>query len=245
MARLLATISSLKEELKCIDGYVIGYEKFTFFGASIFSYKEIEQYHHKEKLYVLLNCLIHENELEIAKKEVSKLASLGVNFIIQDIGLLYYLSKIVDKSRIIFNPYTLICNSGDLKDYYDTFGVVSALSQELTILEIKEILSKCKHTMITIYGHKPLYQSYRKVISIYEDNNNLHINKDNLSLKEDTREDLMPIFENQYGSVVFSSAPNDLTQNISALSDADFLYLDLSLAGEQEKENVLARLTNE
>lgn len=223
MPKLLIGVSSFKDLSLEAYGYVLGYEKYTSFASSTFSYEEIKSIKDKN-VYILMNALIHEKELIEAKKEIDKLIPLGVNFIVQDIGLLHYLLSKIDNKKVLFFPYTWICNKEELEAYYDKYHVDINISNELTLLEMKEILS-CGHGIVNLFGYTPIYQSYRKILSLYEIEKHVKVDK-SLYLKEHTREDKYPVIENEYGSVVFRSYPNSYLEDYDYINKAEYLFVD-------------------
>ena len=239
--KILVTVNSLYDLNLAADGYILGYTKFTSFGAKRFSFIEIEEISRKKEIYLLLNSLIHEDNLQIFKKEADKLASLNICFIVQDFGALSHLCRVIPANRIIYNPYTTICNSDDLITYNKSFGVVTSITDNLSLLE-KINLTNSGDVLLLIYGHYPIYQSYRKVISLYEDYKNVQINKSkNISLKEDTRNDLYPLIENEYGSFIFSNDKVDLTDDLDKLNNAKFFVIDSFNSSLEKTKEILLK----
>ena len=223
MSKLLISISSLDDLSLKADGYVLGYEKYTLFASSYFSYEEVKSIKDKN-IYILLNALIHEKDIDDALKEVDRLIELGVNFIVQDFGLLTYLLSKVSHDKVLFFPYTYICNVDELEAYYERCGVSINISNELTLEEMKEVLSK-GHGIVNFFGYTPIYQSYRKIVSLFEEHKDLTL-PNKLSLKENTREDKCPIFENEYGTVILRSYPSSYLEDYEYIKGAEYLFVD-------------------
>ena len=55
---------------------------------------------------------------------------------------------------------------------------------------------------------------------------NISFNKNNLYLKEETRNDFYPVIENQYGSVIFRPYITSYINELNNLSHAKFIYID-------------------
>ena len=237
MSKILVSIDNL-DALPNADGYVLGYEKYTFFSKKRFSYIDIKNFPNQEKLYLLLNVMLHENELDDFKIEASKLAKLNVNFIVQDLGMVEVLSTLVDKSRIIYNPYTLVCNLYEYQTYYEYLKVDIGVSSQLSIDNLEKYVD---HSFITIYGYTPIYQSYRKVISLFSTHHHTSAPKEAL-LKEDTRDNLHHILENEYGSIIFSSEPVNLLSDINRLKNAKYLFIDTNYVSNEKVDEILKGL---
>ena len=242
MSKILLGIKDLKDiEKYPVDGYVLGYEKYTLFAPNRFSYEEIKSLKNKDNIYILLNALIHQDNLQDFKLEVQKLIELKVRFIIQDMGAFAAISGLVSPSHIIFNPYTLISNTNDFITYKVLTKAGIGISNQLDINEIIS-LSKNKNAFLMIYGYEPIYQSFRKVLSLYQEAINLHLINEQLYLKEDTREDLYPVIENEYGSVIFNYRKVNLLDHINELNECEYFYVDSFLTSDEEIDDVIRRL---
>ena len=237
MSKILISVDQLTN-LPSIDGYVLGYEKYTFFAKHRFAFEEIETFEEQEKIYLLLNVMLHEKEVKDFKKEAKKLSKLRVNFIVQDLGMAEILKTYVDKSRIIYNPYTLVCNLEEYKSYQEYLGVTIGVSSQLSIDNLEKFTG---NSFITVFGYTPIYQSYRKVISLFSSHHDINAPKETL-IKEDTRDNLHHIIENEYGSVIFSSEPVNLINEASRLEKAKYLFIDLNYVDNQMVEEFLKGL---
>ena len=232
--KLLLSINNLSQLDLPVDGYVLGYEKYCSFAANYFSYDEIKKASESHDVWVLINALINEDEIDNAKQELDRLMSLGVGFIVQDIGLLSYLVKHYKKDKIIFNPYTLICNKEDLKAY-QALEITVFVSNVAT--ELEALLGE--KTALEVYGHLPIYQSYRKVLSLYEEGHEVTLPEHDLYLKENTRDELYHTLENKHGTVVFSS---DLVDEINERNiKADYWFIDSQYLSEEEIKTAIER----
>lgn len=239
MSKILVSIENLNNLPKQVDGYVLGYEKYSFFAKHRFSFEEIKAFKEPRKLYLLLNVMLHEKDVDDFRNEVEKLASLDINFIVQDLGMVEVLKRKVDASRIIYNPYTLVCNIEEYRAYHENLGVTIGISSQLSIDNLERFKGDC---LITLYGYIPIYQSYRKVVSLFSSYHNENAPKETL-VKEDTRPDKHHILENEYGSVIFTSEPVDLLSEINRLKDAKYLFIDANYINDQKIEEILKGLS--
>lgn len=243
---LLITINNLKD-ISCVnaDAFALGYEKYTFFAPHNFSYEEIKSINTEKTIFVILNALLHENDIDGFKKEVDRLKGLGVGFIVQDLGALSILiDSNIELVKIIYNPYTLICNKNDFKAYQKSFGVSLGLSTQLKVEEIEKIIEE-PNALVEIYGYEPIYQTYRKVLSLYEEARDIKLNRKDLAVREDTREEKYPIVENQYGSVIFNYKKVNLIKDKEKLKNARYWYIDGSGSSLEEINEVVEALNDE
>lgn len=223
--KLLINVKNSKDFNIEAFGYVLGYEKFTFFASKYFSYSFIKKHAQNKNIYVLLNALLHESEINLFKREINKLLQLPINFIVQDIGILNILAELISPKRIIFMPYTLICNYLDAQSYAKLGVSAICPSNEITI-EDTDIISQYAPVMLNAFSYVPMYQSYRKIISLFAEYKNISFNKNHLYLKEETRNDFYPVIENQYGSVIFRPYITSYIKELNNLSHAKFIYID-------------------
>lgn len=189
------------------DGFVVGYEKYCQFAAKKINFEELEEVVKKKKIYLLMNALIHQNQLKDLEDEIKKLSQLSLHYIVQDIGMMEILKKYVPSRNIILMPYTLICSKCDAKAYMKEKIDAIGLSNEITLQDIYQI-SRSSQSYLTIFGYVPMYQSYRKIVSLFLEHTNLTLeNKDNLTLKEETRDEYYHVEENEYGSTIYRPYP--------------------------------------
>lgn len=224
-------------------GYVLGYEKFTLFAPRYFSYNFIKNISRKKKIFLILNALLHQSKMLEFENEIKKLSSLNINYIVQDIGAIEIIKKYVPVNKIIFMPYTLICNKFDAISYMNEKYLSLGISNEITIKDTYEI-SKITKIFVTIFGYVPMYQSYRKIVSLYQDYKDIHFDLDNLSLREDTRNEKYHISENEWGSVIFRPDILNYLDCIDYLMHVKYVFLDKHFIKENIFERVLL-LTNE
>ena len=238
MRKILVSIDNLIKLPNLADGYVLGYEKYTFFAKRRFSFEEIKIFKEPQKIYLLLNVMLHEKQVEDFRLEVEKLSSLDINFIVQDLGMVEILKRYVDTSKIIYNPYTLVCNLEEFRAYQENLRVTVGISSQLSLDNLERFKG---NSFITLYGYVPIYQSYRKVISLFSTYHEVNAPKETL-VKEATRDDKHHIIENEYGSVIFSSEPVDLVGDIERLKDVKYLFIDTSYVVDDKINQILEGL---
>lgn len=239
--KLLISLTSL-EHIYPSYGIVLGYEKYTFFASYIARKEELKNIKEKDKIYLLLNAMLHQKDVEDFKNTVKELIDLGYqNYIVQDLGMVDVLKSLKAK-EIIFNPYTLVCNQQEYQTYVDYLGVTIGISNELSIEEKAQYQD---NSFIQIYGFTPIYQSYRKTLSIYEESHHKKLESKDLYVKENTRDDLHHIIENDYGTVIFRSEKINLIKDIKSLNKAKYLYIESLYSSKEEIDEFIKELENE
>lgn len=239
-------INNKNDLLKFNANMVVGYTNYSAFAGLILSLDELKEIKNKEKIFIILNALIHQKDLENFKKEITPLVDLGFNFIIQDLGALSYIYSIKKKeTKIIYQGYTLISNDDDFKALKDIFDIDIFLNHELNKDELINFKNK-ENALITIYGYTPIYQSYRKIIDLFEEYRDIKASDNKpIFLKEDTRDDMFPVIRNQYGTFIFRSKPLNRLDYLNELKDYKNLYITFLFLNEEEKERIWELIKDE
>lgn len=126
--------------------------------------KEIVDYAHKfyVKVFVTLNTILTDNELQEAKELIRKLYEIGVDaLIIQDFGILE-LAKNGELPPIPLHASTQ-CDNRTLEKviFFKELGLKRViLARELSLEQIREITKKLKNTEIEVFVHGALCVSY-------------------------------------------------------------------------------------
>lgn len=214
-----------------VEGVVLGC-KYSFYSDSKYSVDEIKEIYQIAakkgiKVYILLNLVMHEDKVDEVKKFIASFNQEEVYFIFQDLGVLNILSKLNKTKYGIYNPLTMITNYKDLKEYeifsLDAIGV----SSEIPVKDVNKCTSICDNVFYLGFGYHPMYQTYRKLLSLYKEHSGLDFSNDNLYLQEATRvDDRCPIIENEYGSVVFRSGVISTIERIEELKQVKYFFLD-------------------
>lgn len=126
--------------------------------------KEIVDYAHKfyVKVFVTLNTILTDSELQEAKELIHKLYEIGVDaLIIQDFGILE-LAKNGELPPIPLHASTQ-CDNRSLEKvtFFKELGLKRIiLARELSLEKIQEIAKTLKHTEIEVFVHGALCVSY-------------------------------------------------------------------------------------
>ena len=158
-------LETLKVAVHCgadaiyISGKDYGARKF----AKNFTIEEIEEatnYCHLYgvKLYITVNTLIEETDIEEVTNYVKKIHTIGVDaLIMQDIGMISYLKQKFPNLEIHASTQTHNC-SKECIDYLETLNVSRVvLARELTLNEIKQIKTPLE---LEVFIHGALCVSY-------------------------------------------------------------------------------------
>ena len=115
----------------------------------------------------------------------------------------YFLEK-NENEKLIYSPKTLNCSYNDVI-FYKELGVKVVLSNELPLENIKKI-STLDNVVIDCYGHSNIFYSKRKLLSLYKDFKGFSskVTDELLFIREETRNNKYPIFENENGTFIFT-----------------------------------------
>jgi putative protease len=156
---------------------------------------------------VLMNRLFDQEEKEEAEEKLQKILKGGVDAVFFcDPALLLTAEKMHAEGKMIYRPETLLTSSEDAAWWLDQGLQAVMISPLLTSEELMEIGKQVPHTGLQIHGHTLMSVSKRKLLSAYSEASglpDLHERK-NLFLKEAKRDDLMPVFENNHGTMIFT-----------------------------------------
>ena len=160
-------------------------------------------------MYVLVNRFFTEEELSSLIDFLKELKALDVEGIYYgDECVLYEAEKLGMKDRLIYAPDTLITNHEDVNFYLEEGIRMVSISREITKDEICGIAQKAIGDIeVLIHGRVNMMHSKRTLVTNYlrflgndEDIKNKH----SLYIMEETREEHMPILEDELGTHVFS-----------------------------------------
>ncbi|MEF9966988.1 MAG: peptidase U32 family protein [Longicatena sp.] len=193
---------------------VIATHFFSARGAAYFKIEELPLIKEECKrleinMYVLVNRFFVEEELPALRQHLRTLKELDVDGIYYgDEGVYYEARKLGMVERLIYNPDTLITNAKDAQYYLDEGIKMVTLAKEITLEELcfigNEIKGECE---VVIHGRLNMMHSKRNLLTNYVDfigkkedlKNNYH-----LYISEETREEHMPIIEDELGTHVFT-----------------------------------------
>lgn len=226
-----------------VDGFVLGYESFTSFSSAYFSFDDIKKAAllTNSILFINLNFMMHLNDTEAFKQEVQRLSKINENihFIVQDLGASMIMKKLGLIERTIFNPYTYITNSEDSLAY-SSIGFESVVaSSEITLKDLMKICSINNKVSGVAFGYHPMYQSYRHIVDLYKEVNNITISNENLTLREFTREYKTHVIDNKYGSVVFRPYVISLLNEFDCLSNFKYIFINTMFLNDDEIDLVV------
>lgn len=157
-----------------------------------------------KKLCLSVDKIIEEDEIESLKQYLKDSLNWNVDYyLFSDLSVYYILTSYGIKNKFIFNAKTLNCSVNDIK-CYNELGISCLVSTELTNTDVINI-SNIQNNAFLVYGYSNIFYSKRKLISLYSDYKNIHIdlNKQYYVIEE-TRKEKYPICENENGTFIYT-----------------------------------------
>ena len=232
---LLCTAANLEEMVRIMDAGVdavnIGHERFGLRMPGNFSREDTEKavkeaHQRNVKVYVSINALFHNRDIEELQSYVSFLASIGVDgLVFGDPTALVIARKAAPGIPLHWNP-EMLCTNVETMNYWGNKGATRAyLARELnmdSILEIKEDAEV--EIQVQVYGATCIFQSRRDLVSSYqkylEDDSFSTGKEQRLYLKEEKREDLCyPVYEDRNGTNILSSEDVCILEHLNELME--------------------------
>ena len=231
------------EKLDKVDGYLLSNRHFSYRFDESFCINKIRKVKtfakkHGKKVYVLINKIFKDHEIEKLTDFLTKLKKVDVDGIFfADLGVFMVASELDMQDKCIFYHETFLRNTYDILTY-QSYGINKVVcSKDMNLEDIKLLNTENKDNYgILCFGYIPLYQSQRQIISNYVKQNNLDksiINSKQLTLKEHTREEHYKVIQQEGISSIFESNVlsylpyiKQLSQNINMFI-VDSLFFDV------------------
>ena len=214
--RLITRLKTIEEAKKLnqfgIDIFCLDTD-FTAKKISKFSLKEIEelQNEYPNQIYLLINKMIHEDDLEKLTKFLKSIKLLNISGIVIADLTVYVLAKKLDLEHlIIYQPGTMNTDTYSEKYFSDRKIKGITISREITLEEIKEFGKNSIELSLIGHGYLDMFYSKRKLVTnylIHKQITGIDLkNNYNLRLNEEIREnEYYPIFEDDFGTHIFRS----------------------------------------
>ena len=196
------------------DSYLIANRKFSYRYDKSFCLNKtriVKKYckENNKKVYVLVNKIFKDHELDELKVYLEKLVKIDVDGIFfADFSVFMLLKELNAANKAIFYHETFLRNTKDILTYQQLGIEKIIVSKDMNIEDIKHLPTTKKDTYgVMCFRYFPLYQSERKIISNYVSLNGLKkatIASKELSLKENTRDELYKVIEQEGVSSIFN-----------------------------------------
>lgn len=189
---------------------------------------------------IALNKILHEGDLASYKDLIKKYKDSECLFYVTDLGLANILIKEGLESRTIYNPETMIANYLDLSIYQDLGFNAMAMSEEITLSDLKLSYEKTKAPLFYLgFGYRMMFYSKRHLITTYQKKIGNTDIIENSYLKEEKRNDYYPVIENNNGTMIFRSYLISLIPYFDEINFLKYFHLESFRIDEDTFDNVL------
>ncbi len=181
---------------------------------------------HQVEMSIAANRLFSEEQLPQLYEFLCLCKELDVDSIyFSDEAVLAYGQKLGIVNKLIYQPDTLMTNHNDVNFYLGEGIKRVVLAREITLDEILTIANHCAPQRLEIivhgysvamYSKRPLLTNYMKFLGV-----DRSLQKQmNLTIEEATRNERMPIYEDENGTHIFSAAIQQSFAQWEILNDA-------------------------
>ena len=216
---------------KYIDGLILSLKNYSSQSYLTYTFEEIEQIikdNPDKEIFINLNKNFFNDEIESLKEILLKIDKLNVKGIFfYDLAILQLKKECNLKTDLIWSQ-TYMVNNYKTCNYYHSKGVKYALlSKEITLEEIKEIITKSKiEAMVETVSMPSVAFSKRKLLTNYYHNINKEAKK-NLVVTEKATNEEYQVLEDETGTNFFLNKITNATSIIKELYSCNCPYIIL------------------
>ena len=210
-----------------LDGMILPLESFSVDYFKYYSISDIKEYRKNtdKLLYVVINKMIFNNELDSLFKVLKELENIKVDGVFfYDLAVLNLVRENNLSINLIYNGTHMVTNSDTINLYYD-LGVKGAyLSNEITKNEVLNIRSNTKSDLfILLLGNPVVAMSRRSLLTSYFDNKNKS-KSDLITIKEPKSGQEFLVKEDSNGTTFFYNRRLNLSNVYKELVDFGINY---------------------
>ena len=249
MSKLIVSVNSFEQMNRLIDkdiyGVMLYIDKLSVNSSFYVNIDDISKINFKDKkIYIVMNKIMHNNDLDIVRNNLSRLKDMDVKILFYDMSV-YNISKELDMvDKLVIYQDHLNASILSNKFYYDLGITGSYISSDITGEELLEIKDNSKLDIyFTGYGYVPIFYSRRYLIKNYLK----FIDKEDMVGKYSIISDMdteYRIVEEDYGTTIYSEYPVNLINYMDYLNDIDYLILNSNLIDDNEFEMMVDKFIN-
>lgn len=229
-------------ENKNIDGIIIGLKNYSIFQSVKLDIDGIKSFKSKHKVYISINKLIHNNELDDLKNnliELSKLDIAGIFY--EDISVFKMNRDLNLNLKLIWSSMHLPCNYYTC-NYWNKKGVDGALLS--TELMLSDFIDIKKNTDMDIYvyayGHIPIFESNRRLITNFFNYKNKVKESDIYNLYEKERDKYFKIYEENDCTFITEDVLNSINVFHELKNNkVDYIILNGIMLNDDDFNNII------
>ena len=249
MSKSIVSVNSFEQMNRLMDkdiyGIMLCINKLSVNSSFYVNIDDISKINFKDKkIYIVMNKIMHNNDLDIVRNNLSRLKDMDVKILFYDMSV-YNISKELDMvDKLVIYQDHLNASILSNKFYYDLGITGSYISSDITGEELLEIKNNSKMEIyFTGYGYVPIFYSRRYLIKNYLK----FIDKEDMVGKYSIISDMdteYRIVEEDYGTTIYSEYPVNLINYMDYLNDIDYLILNSNLIDDNEFEMMVDKFIN-
>ena len=247
--KLLVSANSIKHLntllSKDIDGVILSVDKLSVNDNFYIDVEDLDNIDFKGKeVFLSINKLIHNNDLEYLRIVMHKLKDKSVRIFFYDMAIYNIAKELNMIDKLVIEQDHLNASILSNKFYFNKGIKGSYITSDITSDELLDIK---KHSNMEIfflsYGYAPIFYSRRYLITNYlkyisDDNNG-----NEYQIISDTG-NIYPIDEEKYGTTIYTEKPINLLNYLDILKDIDYLVLKSNKIGDLEFNKMVDKYIN-
>ena len=230
MSKLIVSANSKNHLIdllkKNIDGIILSIDKLSVNDSFYVDISILDEIDFKKKeIFVSLNKLMHNNDLEHLRIVMNKLKRKDVKILFYDMAVFNIAKELdmIDK-LVIYQDHL---NASILSNkFYNDLGIRgSYITSDITGDELLDIKKNSNMSiMFMVYGYIPIFYSRRYLISNYLKYIGDKKKGNEYSIVSDTGIEY-PIDEEEYGTTIYTSKEINLINYLDKINDIDYIVM--------------------
>lgn len=219
-------VSDIESLLKYdIDGIILPIKNLSVESSFFMSIEEVVNIKTDKEKIVLINKIMHNNDLEELSNVLNKIRSSDISKIMfYDLSVYTLCKKLnINKELVIYQEH--LNRSINSNNFYNKLGInYSYISSDITYEEIKDIKKNTNMSIFyLVYGRMPLFCSRRYLLSNYFKYIDKEYNEGNYYIKN--KDDKLYISEEDNATIIYSDIVNLIDKDTSLI---DYKVLDFN-----------------
>lgn len=220
-----------KDELNLnVDAFILGIKNYNVLNTLEIELEELDNYLNNRNIYISLNKLFHNNELEKLNDLLKVLENKKIKGVIFDDVSIYQLVKENNYNiNLIWGNIHQVTSYKSINEWYHLGVKMAITSPDITLNEILEIKNNTKSQLfVPIYGKFEIFSSNRFLVKSYFDYINKNKNDNLYFIDNKLINQKYPIYEDTNGThIINGSTMNGLEEYILLLkNDIEYVIIN-------------------
>ena len=223
--KLIVSVNSLEHlntlVKKNIDGVILSIDKLAVNDSFYIDVDMLDRIDFKDKeIFVSLNKLMHNNDLDYLRSVMAKLKDKNVRIMFYDMAV-YMIDRELDMiDKLVIMQDHLNASILSNKFYLNKGIKASYVTNDITKDELLDIKKNSNMEIFFLgYGYSPIFYSRRYLITNYLKYIDEDSGKDYKIISDDNKE--YPIDEEKYGTTIYTNKPINLLNHLDEINDID------------------------